>query len=74
MPGRGFSRPVDPCGMASDNFVPAATPKVGFSPSDPAVGGQRQKWGRIAAFPLANLSDGCGFSKQTLPERAAMTR
>jgi hypothetical protein len=45
MPGRGFSRPVDPCGMASDNFAPAATPKAGFSPNDPADGGQRQKWG-----------------------------
>jgi hypothetical protein len=33
--------------MASDNFAPAATPKVGFSLScnDLAGGGQRQKWG-----------------------------
>jgi hypothetical protein len=31
--------------MASDNFAPAATPKAGFSPNDPADGGQRQKWG-----------------------------
>ena len=48
MPGQGFSRPVDPCVMTSDNFAPAATPKVGFSPNDPADGGQRQKWGKRA--------------------------
>jgi hypothetical protein len=31
--------------MASDNFAPAATPKVGFSPKNQADGGQRQKCG-----------------------------
>jgi hypothetical protein len=30
--------------------------------------------GQNNQFPPANMSNGLGFSKQTLPERAAMTR